>query len=173
MGGTALRTFASAGVESLHDQCLLSTFARSRAAAVATKSSCSETRRSATIHCFADVVRRLARAAPRLEKGSGEGGIRTLGTLADTHDFQSCTFGHSVTSPRACTRASSARANPHLSGTGLAERVGVEPTVPLRIHLISNQAPSATRSSLRAEHGSLDPCCQRGFAVAGRDFGDL
>ena len=30
---------------------------------------------------------------------SGEGGIRTLGTLADTHDFQSCTFGHSVTSP--------------------------------------------------------------------------
>src|SRR5690349_19124491 len=32
---------------------------------------------------------------------------------------------------------------------GLAERVGVEPTVPLRIHLISNQAPSATRSSLR------------------------
>jgi hypothetical protein len=32
----------------------------------------------------------------------GEGGIRTLGTLADTHDFQSCTFGHSVTSPLGC-----------------------------------------------------------------------
>src|SRR4051812_41667645 len=30
---------------------------------------------------------------------SGEGGIRTRGTLAGTHDFQSCTFGHSVTSP--------------------------------------------------------------------------
>jgi hypothetical protein len=29
----------------------------------------------------------------------GEGGIRTLGTLAGTHDFQSCTFDHSVTSP--------------------------------------------------------------------------
>ena len=29
----------------------------------------------------------------------GEGGIRTLGTVARTHDFQSCTFGHSVTSP--------------------------------------------------------------------------
>jgi hypothetical protein len=29
----------------------------------------------------------------------GEGGIRTLGVLAHTHDFQSCTFGHSVTSP--------------------------------------------------------------------------
>jgi hypothetical protein len=35
------------------------------------------------------------------------------------------------------------------SPSGSAERVGVEPTVPLRIHLISNQAPSATRSSLR------------------------
>src|SRR5690606_16529655 len=32
---------------------------------------------------------------------------------------------------------------------GAAERVGFEPTVPLRAHLISNQAPSATRSSLR------------------------
>src|SRR5690606_15054711 len=31
--------------------------------------------------------------------GSGEGGIRTRGTLAGTHDFQSCTFDHSVTSP--------------------------------------------------------------------------
>jgi Phage integrase family len=29
----------------------------------------------------------------------GEGGIRTLGTVSRTHDFQSCTFGHSVTSP--------------------------------------------------------------------------
>ena len=30
---------------------------------------------------------------------SGERGIRTLGTLTGTHDFQSCTFGHSVISP--------------------------------------------------------------------------
>jgi hypothetical protein len=30
---------------------------------------------------------------------SGEGGIRTHGTLTSTHDFQSCTFGLSVTSP--------------------------------------------------------------------------
>ena len=29
----------------------------------------------------------------------GEGGIRTLGTVARTRDFQSRTFGHSVTSP--------------------------------------------------------------------------
>src|SRR5690606_3946666 len=34
-------------------------------------------------------------------------------------------------------------------GGNSAERVGVEPTVPLRVHLISNQAPSAARSSLR------------------------
>jgi hypothetical protein len=32
-------------------------------------------------------------------RSSGERGIRTLGTLASTHDFQSCTFGHSVISP--------------------------------------------------------------------------
>ncbi len=32
-------------------------------------------------------------------KNGGEGGIRTLGTLASTHDFQSCTLDHSVTSP--------------------------------------------------------------------------
>jgi hypothetical protein len=31
---------------------------------------------------------------------SGEGGIRTLGTANRTHDFQSCTFSHSVTSPK-------------------------------------------------------------------------
>ncbi len=29
----------------------------------------------------------------------GEGGIRTLGTLAGTHDFESCAFDHSATSP--------------------------------------------------------------------------
>ena len=29
----------------------------------------------------------------------GEGGIRTLGRLAPTHDFQSCAFDHSATSP--------------------------------------------------------------------------
>jgi integrase len=44
------------------------------------------------------------RARPDLLKAfskfrSGEGGIRTRGTLTGTHDFQSCTFGLSVTSP--------------------------------------------------------------------------
>jgi hypothetical protein len=28
-----------------------------------------------------------------------QGGIRTLGTVARTHDFQSCTFGHSLAAP--------------------------------------------------------------------------
>ena len=75
----------------------------------------------------------------------GEGGIRTHGSVATTHDFQSCTFGLSVTSPiqvvTVC-RLSSVRGK-------LAERVGFEPTVPLRAHLISNQAPSASRSPLQ------------------------
>lgn len=30
----------------------------------------------------------------------GERGIRTLGTLPGTHDFQSCTFDHSDISPK-------------------------------------------------------------------------
>jgi hypothetical protein len=34
-------------------------------------------------------------------------------------------------------------------GRKLAEREGFEPSVPLRVHMISNHAPSATRSSLR------------------------
>ena len=35
----------------------------------------------------------------RLWRDGGEGGIRTLGTLAGTRDFQSRTFDHSATSP--------------------------------------------------------------------------
>ena len=55
-----------------------------------------------------------------------------------THDFQSCPFGHSGTSP------------------GLSkfeERVGVEPTLDLRPNLISNQALSATQPPLRVQAG--------------------
>ena|GEM_PF-4830668 len=37
---------------------------------------------------------------PPTSKAGGEGGIRTLGRAFDPpHDFQSCTFNHSVTSP--------------------------------------------------------------------------
>ena len=56
----------------------------------------------------ADVARRLGPSIPNTrlrtqaaERTCGEGGIRTRGTLTGTHDFQSCTFGHSVTSPGA------------------------------------------------------------------------
>ena len=47
---------------------------------------------------------RSIRSTSRNESSSpfgfrGEGGIRTLGTVTRTHDFQSCTFGLSVTSP--------------------------------------------------------------------------
>jgi hypothetical protein len=35
----------------------------------------------------------------KIEKDGGERGIRTLGTVARTRDFQSRTIGHSVTSP--------------------------------------------------------------------------
>jgi hypothetical protein len=95
----------------------------------------------------------------------GEGGIRTLGTVARTHDFQSCTFGHSVTSPGCPCQTHwaggfSESAESFVPGRGrswsgaeapppFAERVGFEPTVPLRVRLISNQVPSAARSSLR------------------------
>src|SRR5687768_10129917 len=41
-------------------------------------------------------MRRVAATAVYL---CGDGGIRTRGTVAGTHDFQSCTFDHSVTSP--------------------------------------------------------------------------
>ena len=59
-----------------------------------------------------------------------------------THDFQSCPFGHSGTSPgyfktRVITE----------------ERVGVEPTLDLRPNLISNQALSATQPPLRFRKG--------------------
>jgi hypothetical protein len=46
-------------------------------------------------------ARSNGRQRDQVGNNSGEGGIRTLGTLSDTHDFQSCTFGHSVTSPTA------------------------------------------------------------------------
>ena len=34
-----------------------------------------------------------------LKRRNGEGGIRTLGAIARTHDFQSCTLSRSATSP--------------------------------------------------------------------------
>src|SRR6185437_8554259 len=95
-----------------------------------------------------------------------------------THDFQSCTSDHSVTSPG--TAAPEARA-PRISPTGpgphralrLAERAGFEPAVPLQVHLISNQAPSASRSPLRrgpwqtSVDGSSLACARASFRLRG------
>ena len=74
----------------------------------------------------------------------------------DTHDFQSCTFGHSVISP--CEKDSGDHdcvgcGNP----VGFAEREGFEPPVPLRVHLISNQAHST--SSAISPRGAVLTCC--------------
>jgi hypothetical protein len=49
-------------------------------------------------------------ASPNEGGTSGEGGIRTRGTVARTHDFQSCTFDHSVTSPGAGRSSTTASA---------------------------------------------------------------
>src|SRR5690349_15752651 len=98
----------------------------------------------------------IGQPLPNYRSLCGEGGIRTLGTVARTHDFQSCTFDHSVTSPPHGDRASDAGGAEvrllaaNLSHRSPAERVGFEPTVPLRVRLISNQVPSATRSSLQS-----------------------
>ena len=77
-----------------------------------------------------------------------------------THDFQSCTFDHSVTSPGSGSvlemarekgqRPGCSRARWNFSaGASAAERGGFEPPVPLQVRLISNQVPSTARSSLR------------------------
>ena len=42
---------------------------------------------------------RLRRPLPLAREGNGEGGIRTLGTVAGTPVFETGTFGRSVTSP--------------------------------------------------------------------------
>ena len=64
-----------------------------------------------------------------------------------THDFQSCTFGLSVISPG--QKGWNTNRKNNNDSEVPAERAGFEPAVPLRAHLISNQAPSASRSSLR------------------------
>jgi hypothetical protein len=48
-----------------------------------------------------DLLRFVARARVLAVARGGESGIRTRGTLAGTPDFESGTFGHSVTSPPA------------------------------------------------------------------------
>src|SRR6185369_5786477 len=74
-----------------------------------------------------------------------------------THDFQSCPFGHSGTSPDFPRRARTSRARPPPTRNVFEERVGVEPTLGLRPNLISNQALSATQPSLRGTGGYISP----------------
>ena|GEM_PF-5261058 len=102
-------------------------------------------------------------AAPSIRL-RGEGGIRTPGTVARTHDFQSCTFGHSVTSPGPrrgrrgfChTFQSSELLRRFVAGQrskrpleDLRREWDSNPRWAVNPHLISNQVPSATRTSLR------------------------
>ena len=95
-----------------------------------------------------------AGAPNHLNWNSGERvGFEPTVPFGGTHDFQSCTFGHSVTS---------------LPGEGfsygsstclriLAEREGFEPPVPVKVRLISSQVPSTTRPSLQIFFDSLLP----------------
>ena len=58
----------------------------------------------------------------------GERGIRTLGTLTDTHDFQSCTLGRSVISPeRTFSRETTEREGFEPSELQAAQRISSPP----------------------------------------------
>src|SRR5216684_8807407 len=63
--------------------------------------------------------------------------------------------GGGIRSPAAASKMRLRRLEPGLFACAglrpaLAERAGFEPAVPLRVHMISNHAPSATRSPLLA-----------------------
>src|SRR5262249_4999675 len=91
---------------------------------------------------------------------SGEGGIRTHGTVSRTQHFQCCQLSHSCTSPVRTQRAKGqavlctwpfALCSSHL----LAERVGFEPTVPLRVQRFSRPPGSTALAPLRMLLGFL------------------
>ena len=82
--------------------------------------------------------------AARNEIG-GEGGIRTRGAVARTHAFQACSFGHSDTSP----------GPRHSLRLRMAERVGFEPTDPVKGQRFSRPPRSTTPAPLRFGGGSL------------------
>jgi hypothetical protein len=63
------------------------------------------------------------------------------------HAFQACAFNHSAISPIVDS----------VPGVLEAEGVGFEPTVPVKVQLISNQSPSTTRPPLHETRTS----CQR------------
>jgi hypothetical protein len=77
----------------------------------------------------------------------GEGGIRTLGTVARTHDFQSCTFGHSVTSPGG-PEGRAGRAGPSLCQREEREQDSEFTVRWLRVALVSGESGIRTHGTL-------------------------
>lgn len=82
-----------------------------------------------------------------------------------THDFQSCTFGHSDTSPGGPSLSCVSRVFGGSSGghvlrptsgraKALAEREGFEPSESVNPHQISSLAPSTTRTPLQVSWGA-------------------
>jgi hypothetical protein len=74
--------------------------------------------------------------------------ISSLGSLPMVRAWDSSPRPSLPRSEGLVARNSHALRKPERS-EGAAESVGFEPTVPSRVHLISNQAPSATRTALR------------------------
>src|SRR2546423_5510104 len=85
----------------------------------------------------------------------GEGGIRTHGTVSRTQHFQCCQFSHSCTSPDFGFWILDSRGEPLFCNlkskiqNRLAERVGFEPTVPVRVQRFSRPPDSTTLAPLR------------------------
>ena len=109
-------------------------------------------------------------ARPRTGSGSARGTRRRSCSRTGRPRGRSRSSTSAMSSPWSTpSRSSPASAKPPPNPSeSLAERVGVEPTVPFRVHLISNQAPSATRSSLHLARCPSGPCvstrvdCARG-----------
>ena len=93
---------------------------------------------------------------------SGEGGIRTRGTVSGTHDFQSCTFNHSVTPPA----ARFTRADPRLtSSLGSVMDQGVHSLTSLRESVWSRRrCPGDGRLQTCSRLGSIEPRSGTGHA---------
>jgi hypothetical protein len=91
----------------------------------------------------------------------GEGGIRTHGTVSRTQHFQCCQLSHSCTSPlvvgsgqptsgrSAWTTLAPRCCQLSTAHQFVAERVGFEPTVPLRAQRFSRPPDSAALAPLR------------------------
>src|SRR5881296_589842 len=81
-------------------------------------------------------------------QASGQGGIRTHGTLAGTPVFETGRFNHS----RTCPLTARYEGPSHL-GTSVpirTDRVGFEPTKRLPVYTLSRRVPSATRPPIHA-----------------------